>query len=66
MEEIKPEDWDLAYCYAMVGVQALLVNKELYNKYYTLAEEAGKKIAGAEDKQQFKADLNDSNWFGMK
>jgi len=67
MNEIKPTDWDLAYCYeAMARVQALYGNREQFTKYYALAVDAGKKIAQEEDRQQFEADLNDANWFGMK
>jgi len=67
MEEIKPVDWDLAYCYeAMARVQALLGNKTEFDAYYALALQTGKKIAEDGDKLQFEADLNDANWFGMK
>lgn len=67
MDEQKPTDWNLAYCYeAMARVQALQGNKEQFTKYYNLAVEAGKKIAQEGDRQQFEADLNDEYWFGMK
>ncbi len=66
-ETAKAEDWDLAYAYeAMARAQALNGNKEEFQKYHDLAEAAGKKIREAEDRNQFEADLNDSNWFGMK
>ncbi|MGC9361873.1 MAG: hypothetical protein ACP5F3_02985, partial [Candidatus Syntrophosphaera sp.] len=37
-EEIKPKDWDLAYCYeAMARVMALRQDKEQFQRYYGLA-----------------------------
>lgn len=67
MEEQKPTDWDLAYCYeAMARVQALLGNKAAFEKYYALAVEAGEAIVAQGDRQQFESDLNDEYWFGMK
>lgn len=66
-DEIKPTDWDLAYCFeAMARVKALWGDREGYARYYALAVEAGKAIAGDGDRQQFEADLNDPYWFGMK
>lgn len=67
MEEQSPTDWDLAYCYeAMARVQALLGNKDDFQKYYSLAVEAGKDITDPDSRQQLDADLNDEFWFGMK
>ena len=67
MEEIKPMDWDLAYCYeAMARVKALWGDKDGFDQYYALALEAGKAIAGEGDRNQFMADLSDEYWFGMK
>jgi len=67
MEEIKPTDWDLAYCYeAMARVKALWGDRAGFEKYYALAVEAGKAIAGEGDRKQFEADLNDAHWFGIK
>lgn len=65
-DEINPTDWDLAYCYeAMARVMALHQNKDEFQRYYDLALEAGKKIAGEGDRKQFDADMTDENWFGM-
>jgi hypothetical protein len=67
MDEQKPEDWDLAYCYeAMARTQAMLGNKEQFSKYNALAEEAGKKIVEDGDKKQFDGDMKDEYWFGLK
>ena len=67
MEEIKPTDWDLAYCYeAMARVKALWGDRDGFEKYYALALEAGRAIGGEGDRNQFMADLNDDYWFGMK
>ncbi len=66
MEEQKPTDWDLAYCYeAMARVYALWQNKEGFMQYHELAVKAGKEIAELESRQQFESDLADANWFGM-
>ncbi|MFO8145591.1 MAG: hypothetical protein R6T89_07690, partial [Candidatus Syntrophosphaera sp.] len=65
-DEINPTDWDLAYCYeAMARVMALHQNKDEFQRYYDLALEAGKKIAGEGDRKQFDADMTDEYWFGM-
>jgi hypothetical protein len=67
VENAKAEDWDLAYAYeAMSRAQALNGNKEEFQKYHDLAEAAGNLIKNDEDRKQFEADLNDTNWFGMK
>lgn len=67
MEEQKPTDWDLAYCYeAMARVQALWQNKTEFNKYHQLALKAGSEIKEVESRNQFDSDLSDGNWFGMK
>jgi hypothetical protein len=67
MDEQKPVDWDLAYCYeAMARVQALLGNKDEFNKYYDLALDATAKVVDESSKSQLEADLNDEFWFGMK
>jgi len=67
MDEQKPGDWDLAYCYeAMARVQALHGNKAEFSRYHALATEAGQKISQEEDRKQFEADLNDEYWFDMK
>lgn len=67
MEEQSPVDWDLAYCYeAMARTQALLGNRDEFQKYYDLAVKAGKDIADPESRQQLETDLNDGFWFGMR
>lgn len=67
MQEIRPQDWDLAYCYeVMARVKALWGDREGFEEYFALATEAGKQIAENADRQQFEADMNDDYWFGMK
>lgn len=66
-EEIKPQDWDLAYCYeAMARVMALHGNRGEFERYYALALEAGSSIKEEGDRKQFEADMNDEYWFGMR
>lgn len=66
-DEAKAVDWDLAYAYeAMARAQALNGNKEEFQKYHDLAAQAGTQIKEEGDRQQFDADFNDNNWFGMK
>jgi len=66
-DEIKAADWDLAYSYeAMARVMALQGNKAEFEKYHSLALEAGEKIAEEGTRKQFDADMNDAYWFCMK
>lgn len=65
-DEIKPQDWDLAYCYeAMARVMALWGDKPAFDKYYEQALAAGKEIKDEGVQKQFDSDMNDENWFGM-
>lgn len=66
-EEIKPQDWDLAYCYeAMARVMALYQNQEEFERYYALALEAKEQIKENDDRIQFGIDLEDEHWFGLR
>lgn len=52
------EDFDLAYAYESAArAKALLGNQRMFNDYRELAEEAGKDIADAHDREQFAKDL---------
>ncbi len=65
-EELKPVDWDLAYCYeAMARVMALRGDQPEFERYYGLALDAGKEIKEEGDRKQFEADMSDAYWFGM-
>lgn len=66
-QEIDAKDWDLAYAYeAMARAHALNQNSEEFQKFYHMAVDAGKLIKEEADRNQFNADMNDENWFGMK
>jgi hypothetical protein len=66
-DEIKPRDWDLAYCYeAMARVMALYADQVAFDKYHEQALKAGKEIADEGARKQFDSDMNDDFWFGMK
>lgn len=65
-EEIRPADWDLAYCYeAMARVMALKQDQAEFERWYALDLEAGRQIASEGARRQFESDLNDGNWFGL-
>ncbi|MCD4651254.1 MAG: hypothetical protein K8S56_05645 [Candidatus Cloacimonetes bacterium] len=64
-EEHAFNDFDLAYAYeAMARAYSSLKDKDNYQKYYQLAEEAGNNIASEEDKSVFMGDLKADPWMG--
>lgn len=66
-EENDFKGFDLAFANeCMARAQAAVGNKEDFEKYFKLAEEAGEKIEGQGDKDHFFKDLKDGNWFGMR
>jgi hypothetical protein len=61
------EDFDIAYAYlGMARGHAILGHAEDAQKYLLLAEEAGKSIAGDEDREIFTNDLISGNWYGLR
>lgn len=57
----------MAYNYeALARANALASNKDEFEKYCKLAEEAGEKIVNKEDKKWFDQDLQAEPWFGIK
>lgn len=59
--------FDLAYSYeALARAYAISGNKEEFKKNFDLANEAGEKIQGKEDKEIFMGDLKSGTWNGMK
>jgi hypothetical protein len=66
-EEHNIGDFDRAFAYeAMARAMASAGDKEGFEKYYKLAEEAAQKIKEKGDKEYFLEDLNKGLWFGMK
>jgi hypothetical protein len=66
-ESMKLQDFDLAYAYeAMARAYAAAGDESEAKKYIALAQEAGEKIKGEEDKKIFMADFEKHPWFGMK
>jgi len=66
-EEHNIGDFDRAFAYeAMARAMALAGDKDGFEKYYKLAEEAAQKIKEQGDKDYFLEDLNKGLWFGMK
>jgi hypothetical protein len=60
-------DFDLGFAYeAMARALAAAGDKEGFENYFKLAEEAGNLIKEKGDKGYFFEDLNNGNWFGMK
>jgi hypothetical protein len=60
-------DFDLGFAYeAMARALASNGDKEGFEKYFKLAEEAGNKIKDKGDRDYFFEDLNKGQWFGMK
>lgn len=60
-------DFDLAFAYEGIArASALAKKKTEYNKYYKLAEEAGKKIKDKGDREYFLGELEKEPWFGMR
>jgi hypothetical protein len=63
----KLQDFDLAYAYeAMARAHATLGNYGDAGQYIQLAQEAGEKIAGTEDRSLFFSDFNAGPWYGLK
>ncbi|MCY3412851.1 MAG: hypothetical protein INQ03_14535 [Candidatus Heimdallarchaeota archaeon] len=61
------KDFDLAFAHeCMARAYALNNNRELSEKQYKLAEEAGSKIKEQGDRDYFFKDLHSGNWFGMR
>jgi tetratricopeptide (TPR) repeat protein len=61
------KDFDLAYAYeAMARAYAVSGDKEKLEKYFSLAREAGERIAEEEDKKIFTGDLEAGPWYGMR
>jgi hypothetical protein len=61
------KDFDLAYSFECTArAYALAGDKADFEKYNTLASDAGKLIQQEEDKKLFLDDLQGGNWFGMK
>ena len=66
-KNLKAEDFDLAYAYeAMARAHAAAGNKAEAQKYLKLAQEAGEKIKGEEDKKIYMGDLAAEPWYGIK
>jgi hypothetical protein len=60
-------DFDLAYAYeAMARAYAAGGVKSKSEKYMKLAQEAGEKIKGEEDKKLFFSDFDAGPWYGMR
>jgi len=60
-------DFDLAYaCEAMARAYAAGGVKSKSEKYIKLAQEAGEKIKGEEDKKLFFSDFEAGPWYGMR
>ena len=61
------QDYDLAFAYeSMARAHALKGDQEETRKYIQLADEAGKKIKDAGDRDYFFSDFVSGNWNGMK
>ena len=66
-EKNKFDDFDLAYSYeAMARALFCSGNKSEGEKYFKLAEAAGKNIKQKEDRDIFQGDLKTGPWFGIK
>jgi tetratricopeptide (TPR) repeat protein len=60
------KDTFLAYAYESVArAYALTGDKVMCDKYYALAEDAGKQIVEEDDKKIFFDELKSGKWFGM-
>ena len=61
------EDFDLAFAYEGVArANAIADNREIALKYIQLAEEAGQKIKGEDNRKVFFDDFNGGNWNNVK